>query len=595
MIKRYLTSLVYGLSIGLFCSFSAMATVCFLPDGSCGGVNYGYKDGSGSTCTYKTRDAANLKKGECEEVQKQGFCFYLVCSMSKSDCDKAAENAPNHDKCCVPCGNCWKVDDCSIPDIPTCTGAGYETEQTCKNNNQNFKPNGKFDKNGTACGECKDVPYITCPEMGDGYVTRAECTAKGSSFTFTSANVKDSDNNECGTCDSSVNCPSGYEPAATADCDTSKGFYRYTNSNYPDCIQCQCRNQGKINGYCTNCSAEGYVPRSSLPPGLDCNIKCPLDSSYVKADECTEIPCPTGYTRGLTSIHMCSYQNGQSATSIEYNGYSGSAPCGKCVYEECTPKDCGAEYRYVKSSFTSMDNTEECNPGCDGIVKYKCANGYTFTANSGSRYCKKDTPDCDGITRFKNLIDMAKNMNKICPGGTIAHDDKCYYCGKSCAQLYAGAKTKCEENETATRVGQDEGGNSCYTCAVGCNKTLTSGKIDNGSTVYYYGDNTPYLAKGCTSKMTLNVACKYFTDGSQNQSKERVYVLYINGAHNSENPSRPDLIRGNVYEYSNSFMRCSGCANTTCTFKYGGNKVSVSTVFEWGGDYMPSGGYYQIR
>ena len=187
-------------SVFMLFSAAAQATVCFLPDGNCGGVNYGYTDESGSTCTYKTRDEANLKKGECETVQKQGFCFYLSCSMSKSDCDKAAANAPNHDKCCVPCGNCWKVADCSIPQIETCTGANYETEQTCKNKNQNFKPNGKFDKNGTACGECKDVPYITCPEMGDYYVTRAECTAKGSSFTFASADVKDSDGNECGTC-----------------------------------------------------------------------------------------------------------------------------------------------------------------------------------------------------------------------------------------------------------------------------------------------------------------------------------------------------------------------------------------------------------
>ena len=191
-----------ALVFSVFMLFSAVAQaeVCFLPDSNCGGVNYGYTDKSGSTCTYKTRDEANRKKGECETVQKQGFCFYLSCSMSKSDCDKAAANAQNHDKCCVPCGNCWKVADCSIPQIETCTGANYETEQTCKNKNQNFKPNGKFDKNGTACGECKDVPYITCSEMGDYYVTRAECTAKGSSFTFTSANVKDSDGNECGTC-----------------------------------------------------------------------------------------------------------------------------------------------------------------------------------------------------------------------------------------------------------------------------------------------------------------------------------------------------------------------------------------------------------
>ena len=331
----------------------------------------------------------------------------------------------------------------------------------------------------------------------------------------------------------------------------------------------------------------------------DNGYKLLTDTQFAGDNACSKCdikPCEGEYKTAYQTAADCPAVSGQKVTGVTFNGKSGGKACGLCQYE-CAPKDCGAEYRYVRSSFTSMDNTKECNPGCDGIVKYKCTDGYTFTANSGSRYCKKDTPDCDGITRFKNLIDMAKNMNKICPGGTIAHDDKCYYCGKSCAQLYAGAKNKCEENETATRVGQDEGGNSCYTCAVGCNKTLTSGEIANGSTVYYYGDNTPYLAKSCTAKMTLNVACKYFTDGSQNHSSESVYVLYINGVHNGQNrySNGPDLIRGDIIEYSDGVMTCSGCANTTCTFKYGGNKVSVSTVFEWGGNYTMSGGYYQIR
>lgn len=247
-----------------------------------------------------------------------------------------------------------------------------------------------------------------------------------------------------------------------------------------------------------------------------------------------------------------------------------------------------------------MDNTEECNPGCGGTVKYKCADGYTFTENSGSRYCKKDTPDCDGRTRFKNLTyNMIMNMNKICPGGTFVHDDKCYFCGKGCAQLYAGAKSQCGKNETATLVGQDEGGNPCYTCEVGCNKTLTSGKIANGSTVYYYGYDMPTLTKGCPSEMTLNVACKYFTDAkqifSEDYSTERVTVLYINGAHNSEIPSQPDLVRNNTVEYSNSVMTCSGCGNVTCKFNYGGNEVSVSTTVEWGGYYTSRGAYFQIR
>ena len=245
-------------SVFMLFSAVAQAEVCFLPDGNCGGVNYGYTDESGSTCTYKTREEANLKKGECETVQKQGFCFYLSCSMSKSDCDKAAANAPNHDKCCVPCGNCWKVADCSIPQIETCTGANYETEQTCKNKNQNFKPNGKFDKNGTACGECKDVPYITCPEMGDDYVTRAECTAKGSSFTFASANVKDSDNNECGTCSESEpeTCTSGYSTAyqSQADCASNETFSSKGTANGKVCGKCE-KNNNPDNPTCTE---QGY-------------------------------------------------------------------------------------------------------------------------------------------------------------------------------------------------------------------------------------------------------------------------------------------------------------------------------------------------
>ena len=319
MIKRYLTSLVYGLSIGLFCSFSAMATVCFLPDGSCGGVNYGYKDESGSTCTYKTRDEANLKKGECETVQKQGFCFYLSCSMSKSDCDKAAANAPNHDKCCVPCGNCWKVADCSIPQIETCTGANYETEQTCKNKNQNFKPNGKFDKNGTACGECKDVPYITCPEMGDDYVTRAECTAKGSSFTFASADVKDSDGNECGTCSESEpeTCTSGYSTAyqSQADCQSGETFSQNGTAN------------GKVCGKCTkviDTSCKDYTLTSAKDSNCYSCSTCPTDSSKYK---CTE-SVKSGYQLvGNSCVNKCSDYT--LTSKKDENCYS----CTPCPYD----------------------------------------------------------------------------------------------------------------------------------------------------------------------------------------------------------------------------------------------------------------------
>ena len=273
-------------SVFMLFSAVAQAEVCFLPDSNCGGVNYGYTDKSGSTCTYKTRDEANRKKGECETVQKQGFCFYLSCSMSKSDCDKAAANAPNHDKCCVPCGNCWKVSDCSIPQIETCTGADYETEQTCKNKNQNFKPNGKFDKNGTACGECKDVPYITCSEMGDDYVTRAECTAKGSSFTFTSADVKDSDGNECGTCSESEpeTCTSGYSTAyqSQADCASNETFSSKGTANGKVCGKCE-KNNNPNN---PTCAEQGYKTCAECTDDQICELNGQEGSDGLCAKGC---------------------------------------------------------------------------------------------------------------------------------------------------------------------------------------------------------------------------------------------------------------------------------------------------------------------
>ena len=306
-------------SVFMLFSAAAQAKVCFLPDSNCGGVNYGYTDKSGSTCTYKTRDEANRKKGECETVQKQGFCFYLSCSMSKSDCDKAAANDPNHDKCCVPCGNCWKVDDCSIPPIETCTGAGYETEQTCKNKNQNFKPNGKFDKNGTACGECKDVPYITCPEMGDDYVTRAECTAKGSSFTFASADVKDSDGNECGTCDK-VESETCYEKGYKKYCDYTEDTHLLdVYGSDGQCVRCSfCASSiNAIRAYYAKNYAKNYVYYpimiiNRMVSNYVNNVKCKVSAGSVK-----------GVYQGKTYFFRIYDENGkeiQQSNAIYING-----------------------------------------------------------------------------------------------------------------------------------------------------------------------------------------------------------------------------------------------------------------------------------
>ena len=398
MIKRYLTSLVYGLSIGLFCSFSAMATVCFLPDGNCGGVNYGYKDGSGSTCTYKTRAEANRKKGECEEVQKQGFCFYLACSMSKSDCDKAAENAPNHDKCCVPCGNCWKVDDCSIPDIPTCKGAGYETEQTCKNQNLGFEPNGKFDKNGTACGKCKNgTPPRPCSywnTLSQTYMTEAACRKQGG--IFHPGDDKDSDNNICGTCDP--------EPETCTPKDCSE--YTYTTlsdlSNTASYEQCD-------NG----CGTTTYRCKSGYTYSNGKCVSVPVTPVCNKGEYSSKTACETNHPDTICTqnsstkcwIGKCDTKNNKyyyESKEACYEGYQDE--CYDCNYQPCEQVDEDSNCWFISCEKIGFYNRES-----DCQSKSPTGN-CTFDAGLGCYM--PDEVTCDNN---KELYDTQRECEKPLP------------------------------------------------------------------------------------------------------------------------------------------------------------------------------------
>ena len=428
MIKRYLTSLVYGLSIGLFCSFSAMATVCFLPDGNCGGVNYGYTDGSGSTCTYKTRAEANLKKGECEEVQKQGFCFYLACSMSKSDCDKAAENAPNHDKCCVPCGNCWKVDDCSIPDIPTCKGAGYETEQTCKNQNLRFKPNGKFEKNGTACGTCENgTPPHPCSfwnTLSQTYMTEAACRKQGG--IFHPGDDKDSDNNICGTCDHEPetctprDC-SGYTYTTLSDLSNTASYEQCDNGCGTTTYRCK-SGYTYSNGKCEYKDVDTCTYIYFEATGSN---TCGTTGNLDKDNSCKRNTCCFVGLSGVESIDIGDGNNSVMPIYNKISNKSNSCVRNRTTYYEtlCTGTPEG------RCSKTFVPN------GC-------VSNGYKHDYEvKGTRW---GTCGCDTTSGQYDTWDACrKATGKGCTKATSA-SDSCY---KTCeSQGYFSTESACKEN-----------------------------------------------------------------------------------------------------------------------------------------------------
>ena len=307
-----------------------------------------------------------------------------------------------------------------------------------------------------ACSKCDIKPCEG--KYKTAYQTAADCPAvSGKKVTGVTFNGK-SDGKACGLCqyEDEDTCPTGFK----ADVTCGEGYTKFENPDHKGCYQCQCRNQGTINGKCTNCSAEGYIYIDVASNDWYCTEACPLSSQYFKPESCTWLgsSCPTGYSTEYQSQNDCGY--GQV---FMRNGSSKGKTCGVCTYSAgCSsgwatnvPCDTARGFKLIEN-IPSQPGCYQCSCQNQGIINGKCtscvAEGYTYVKNTegyicsgmcplNNRYfksCKKIDNKCSGYTQTKKLNSNCYSCS-ACPD-----DSKLYKCVENIKAGYTLTDGECK-------------------------------------------------------------------------------------------------------------------------------------------------------
>lgn len=485
MLKRCLTlvGLVYTLS--LFNISDAAAKICFLPDSSCGTGKISSVKPNPAQCLYSSMAQAQNGMSSCEKAYKQNFCFYRRCKTREedknvfsnySDCQKALED----NQTCQSCGGCYKIvtNANQTPNNKTCN----ETEATCSAKGKAFEANGEYDSNNVACGSCKVIEI--CPSgYSTAYQSQKDCKTGETFSSNGTANGK-----VCGKCTTETTCPSNY--TSSKKCATDKGFTLFEHPNYSGCYQCQCRNEGQINGKCTNCQAEGYTQTQTS--GYVCTDACPINSKLFKPGSCTSTAtCPSGYSSDKTSISSCGVQ-GPLGWNFESKTVGGIT-CGKC-----TAKACPAGYDTSKKSCpypgsttvggysgntacTKCTNTTSCPSGAYAtqnecqkhVPTLKCFNS-TYTGA-----CKKGS--ISGC--WKPFQTVRSHIMMSCSGGTC-QVGYCLPTNSSNSGYYGSACVKIPNLNTTRWESSTSGFNYTGAGIVSCSITTTRMSGENCAGTY---------------------------------------------------------------------------------------------------------------
>ena len=280
-------------------------------------------------------------------------------------------------------------------------------------------------------------------------------------------------------------CPSDY--AASVSCATENGFTLFEHPNYTGCYQCQCHNQGLINGKCTNCSAEGYTQTQTS--GYVCTEACPLDSSLFKPSSCTcAATCPDGYSSDKVSVSSCGVQ-GPGGWNFESKTVCGKT-CGKCTAKTCpagydtTQKSCP----YPTSSVVGGYSGNTACTKCSQSTSSKCPSGAYETQSECNEHVT--TLDCFGykytgackkgsISGCWKPFQTAKSKVVIsCSGGTC-NVGYCLPTNASTSGYWGSACVKVPNSNTTQWKSEQTGFNYSEAGIVSCEIT-TSKKSGTG-------------------------------------------------------------------------------------------------------------------
>ncbi len=458
--------------------------------------NAKYSNTSCFSCSSPCTKTSGGTFYKCETVDHTTwYDKYNVCCTNDTKYDDEDGKCCAGGKCDHPCsgGKQWSptLKDCVCP-------SNVETDS-----NGNCCEVGQVLENGactTPCSmnDCGDYPYTSDPgnsescDLGcgkglrykcqDGYTySGGKCVEQCAASGYTLTSEKDSHCYSCSTCPTNsskykctenvqtgyqlvdgvcskipetepdpITCPSGY--SASISCATENGFTLFEHPNYAGCYQCQCRNQGQIDGKCTNCSAEGYTQTQTS--GYVCTDACPIDSNLFKPSSCTcTATCPDGYSFSIPTIGSCG-----SSAGVANGGWSFDSKtvcgktCGKCSKNSCpagtsTNKNqvcVGGQSLTFSGKYSGDDSCMSCE-GCPTgySTRYQSvtdcgtqgSNGWNFTTSgtsSGQKCGKCTAKSCPSGYQTGTPSCTSQSANKIPYGynysGTYSGDESCKKC-----------------------------------------------------------------------------------------------------------------------------------------------------------------------
>ncbi len=245
------------------------------------------------------------------------------------------------------------------------------------------------------------------------------------------------------------NCPSDYNLAIcpiNANCETCDSKHKFKN----------CKDgYTEKSGACVKIEDCSAYPLTVCPTGGVCS-QCPDNNTKLKLDSCTNgpawkkvgntceaIPCPAGYTAGVTT---CSDTKKYAYSS---NGYSGDKECGKCTAKK---DDCPEGYwkgcadRHIET----------------GTPKYTDAG--TRCIQCRARECREYAPAGTYIRWNEIPADHKCTLIKLPLNETPENQIECYKDCKSDICPTGYGKTACTSSQKQTATTKTDAGTTCYKC-----------------------------------------------------------------------------------------------------------------------------------
>ncbi len=456
---------------------SAEASVCFLPDNTCGGADASYMPDT-DTCDevssfYNASSCGNnVIPGLTHCVQSDnGICWSLACiydSHSKCQNDAQAYSSGNTYKYCeavsTKAGTCWHITDRHCVESSTDSCAGDNTLSATEISGYSCEPV-NCTKTNTTCDPSSGLASTTSETVQMFKCTMASESCKDKGHLGVNETNKCNNTEDFVPVEGIIGSDGQCYQCALKTCNGINAKYNLT------CDYTKAEKQVNVNGV-TGSDGQCY----------ECVQQTCEEAGYALAGTCGTNIAET--PNGVTAKDGACVNCGELKTCSEINSsYKVQGSCGT-NYKEDGMVAVGSDGNCVTCSLkTCADIFKPAVGGCDKAL-YIEENG--DNAPSGEQCVICSPKSCSQMNSTWQLAGTCGSGYNEVSMGTSPKDEECVVCEKvlkTCNQMNSSwQKTgSCNSNYIETSVGTAENGDSCVTCKAKTCSQINSSYVAKGS------------------------------------------------------------------------------------------------------------------